>query len=207
MKKLFALICLLLISFTSQAQEERPRFGSFGGAYVGGQEFWPFDDSTPGSPYPDRVIWSFDGASEAAQKCMLEANQLLISWLQDENHIVTKAIQEYNDAGGNASFFMWVNDYTKGPNQARNPRRNQVWYWSGSGDQVNGLLKFESTLMPDGTCKTPSAQQAASFIERHAGVIRGIMQNDRMNESRRRNGAESSESSSSASESASGSER
>ncbi len=181
------LAAMLVLSATFAFAQDGIRRGTFGGAHVGGQEYWPFDDDIPGSPYPDRVIWSFGGASDAAQRCMIEANTLLISWLQDENHPVTKAIQEYNEAGGSASFFMWVNDYTKAPNQARNARRNQVWYWSSDGDQVRGLLKFESTLMPDGTCKTPNERQAASFIERHAGVIRGIQANERMDESRRRN--------------------
>lgn len=186
MKFIFA--AMLMFSATFAFAQDGIRRGSFGGAYVGGLEFWPFDDANPGSPYPDRVIWSFGGAGSEAQQCMLEANRLLISWLQDSEHPVTKAIQKYNEAGGSASFFMWVNDYTKAPNQARNARRNQVWYWSSDGDQVHGLLKFESTLMPDGTCKTPSPQQAAAFIERHAGVIRREL--NRVDDSRRSSGAE-----------------
>jgi hypothetical protein len=193
-------VALLFSCLTLQAQET-PTFGNFGGAYVGGLEYWPFDDENPGSPYPDRVIWSFGGGSEPAQKCMLEANKTLISWLEDAEHPVTKAIAEFKEAGGRASFFMWTNDYTKAPRQARNARPNRVWYWSSNNDPVHGLLKFESTLLADGTCKTPTAAQASLFISQRAQMLRNRNEEARQNESRRRQEApeqvESSPSSSS----------
>lgn len=159
------IIGLLLLSHQTFAQEERPKTGRVGPSYIGGMEYWPFDDSIPGSPYPDRVLWSYDEGSSAAKKCMLEANKKLVGWLKDESHPVYKALVHYREIGGTPDFFMWTNDYTKAPQQASRARRNRVWWWSGSSSETSGWLKFESTVLPDGTCKTPEAEQVVSYLE------------------------------------------
>src|SRR5690606_35135240 len=142
-----------------------------GPSYIGGMEYWTFDDSIPGSPYPDRVLWNFEEGSDAAKKCMLEANKKLVSWLKDEEHPVNKALVHYKEIGGTADFFMWTNDYTKAPAQAARARRNRVWWWSGSSNETDGWLKFESTVMPDGTCKTPEAEQIVSYLENRYSIF------------------------------------
>tara|TARA_R110000868_G_scaffold132380_3_gene343221 strand:+ start:42629 stop:43249 length:621 start_codon:yes stop_codon:yes gene_type:complete len=164
MKKLvlLATICFSAISIA----QESPKTGRVGPAYIGGMEYWPFDDSIPGSPYPDRVLWSYEEGTDAAKKCMLQGNKLLVSWLEDASHPVTKALKEYKEIGGSADFFMWTNDYTKAPSQAaRGMRKARVWWWSGSGSDTSGWLKFESTVLPDGTCTNPKPEQIVTYIE------------------------------------------
>ncbi len=167
MNKLSLLILGLLLASQSFAQSnERPRSGQIGPAYIGGMEYWPFDDEIPGSPYPDRVLWSYGEGSDAAQKCMLQGNKLLVSWLEDEQSPVAQALEEYSAIGGESSFFMWTNDYTKAPQQAaRGMRKSKVWWWSGSGSETSGWLKFESTVLPDGTCQNPKEEQIVSYLE------------------------------------------
>jgi len=167
------IIGLLLLSQAAHAQEERPKTGTVGPSYIGGMEYWPFDDSIPGSPYPDRVLWNYEEGSDAAKKCMLEANKKLVGWLKDEEHPVNKALVHYKEIGGTADFFMWTNDYTKAPQQAAHARRNRVWWWSGNGDETSGWLKFESTVLPDGTCKTPEAEQIVSYLENRYSLFAG----------------------------------
>ncbi|MBH48986.1 MAG: hypothetical protein CME71_12530 [Halobacteriovorax sp.] len=164
MKKL---VLLATLSFTTIAgAQEYPQTGRIGPAYIGGMEYWPFDDAIPGSPYPDRVLWSYGEGSDLAKKCMLQGNQLLVSWLKDDNHPVTKALKEYKEIGGTADFFMWTNDYSKAPAQAaRGMRKSHVWWWSGSGSDTSGWLKFESTVSPDGTCSNPKPEQIVSYLE------------------------------------------
>src|SRR5690606_12415430 len=94
------IIGLLLLSQAAHAQEERPKTGTVGPSYIGGMEYWPFDDSIPGSPYPDRVLWNYEEGSDAAKKCMLEANKKLVGWLKDEEHPVNKALVHYKEIGG-----------------------------------------------------------------------------------------------------------
>ncbi len=167
MKKI--IFALFVLSASSQAfaqQSERPRSGQIGAGYIGGMEYWPFDDSIPGSPYPDRVLWSYEEGSKAAQECMLKGNKQLVKWLEDSQSPVSVALKEYSEIGGESSFFLWTNDYTKAPTQAaRGTRKSRVWWWSGSGSETSGWLKYESTVLPDGTCQNPKEEQIVSYLE------------------------------------------
>lgn len=167
MKKLIlAFISVSVLSHVSAYAEETPQTGQIGPAYIGGMEYWPFDDSIPGSPYPDRVLWSYEEGSDAAKSCMLKGNKQLVGWLKDPQSPVAVALKEYSAIGGESSFFLWTNDYTKAPSQAaRGTRKSRVWWWSGSGSETSGWLKYESTVLPDGKCQIPKEEQIVSYLE------------------------------------------
>lgn len=193
MKKI--IFALFVLSATTQAfsqQEEKPRYGNIGPAYIGGMEFWPFDDSIPGSPYPDRVLWSYGEGSDPAKACMLKGNKQLVKWLEDPQSPVAVALKEYAEIGGTSSFFQWTNDYTKAPSQAaRGTRKSRVWWWSGSGSETSGWLKYESTVLPDGTCQNPQEEQIVSYLESRYHLF-GAVTPSRVDNQRRREGSESS---------------
>ncbi|MCO4795622.1 MAG: hypothetical protein KC493_18025 [Bacteriovoracaceae bacterium] len=131
----------------------------FGEINIAGEEYWEFDDERPGSPYSqNRIIWSYDRAPVTAQKCAKIAYEKLSGWLKNQQSPVYRAMKAYKQAGGVSGIYLWVNDYTKAPNQSRRPRKSHLWIWEKS------LYKFESTLMPDGTCKTPSESQVVNYI-------------------------------------------
>lgn len=187
-------IIVLMLSFSGFTfAQDRPTTGRIGVGYIGGMEYWPFDDAIPGSPYPDRVLWSYDEGTDAAQACMLQGNKLLVSWLEDEQHPVSVALKEYKDLGGSTDFFMWTNDYTKAPQQAaRGTRKSRVWWWSGSGSETSGWLKFESTVLADGTCQNPKAEQVVSYIESRYSIFAATPNENIENSNRSEAGEEAS---------------
>jgi hypothetical protein len=174
-------ILLLLASLKAQAQSHaQPQIDlpelntSINGIDIGGLEYWPFIDNKP-HPYPSGVVWSHEEAAEknmtAAMECMVKASKRLTSWLRDTDSPVYGKLKELKRRGGPSQFFMWTNDYTKGPQLAQNGMRPaRVWHWcSDPADYEStpdcGWLKFESTVGPDGACKMPEEVQVASFLQ------------------------------------------
>lgn len=164
MSTLIAII--FMFSFSALAQV--PTLDtSINGIQIGGLEYWPFDDTQPGSPYPDRVLWEHQEGSPQAQACMIQASRRLTTWLEDTQSVVYGKLKELKRRGGPSQFWMWTNDYTKAPQQAQNGmRRSHVWHWCDQHVTPDcGWLKFESTVGPDGVCSMPEEQQVASYLE------------------------------------------
>lgn len=149
-------IIVLMLSFSGFAfAQDQPTTGRIGVGYIGGMEYWPFDDAT-----------------DATKACMLQGNKLL---------------------GGSTRFFMWTNDYTKAPQQAADgTRKSRVWWWSGSGSETSGWLKFESTVLADGTCQNPRAQQVVSYIESRYSLFAATPSENIENSNRSEAGEEAS---------------
>jgi hypothetical protein len=164
MKNLICLLALFFFAYNSKAQEETEvllKERNFSGVTISGEEYWVFDDDRPGSPYAqNRIIWSYNKAPKTAQKCGEIAYKKLTKWLKDKNSTVYRAMNAYKKAGGVSRIYLWVNDYTIGPNQSARPRRSNYWLWK------NTYFKFESTLMPDGTCNTPSEKQVVNYVNK-----------------------------------------
>lgn len=160
MKNVICLVTLVFFAYTAKAQTlltER----YFDGIRISGEEYWVFDDDRPGSPYAqNRIIWSYGSAPKNSQKCGEIAYKKLTKWLKDTESPVYRAMKAYKDAGGVSRIYLWVNDYTKAPSQSARPRNSKYWLWE------NSYFKFESTLMPDGTCHTPSERQIVNYVNK-----------------------------------------
>ncbi|TNF05190.1 MAG: hypothetical protein EP326_00720 [Deltaproteobacteria bacterium] len=157
--KTLILSSVLVFSFQANAYETLLTETKFDTLRIAGEEYWEFDDDRPGSPYSqNRIIWSYNSAPPNAKKCAQIAYKKLTGWLKDHNSPVFKVMKGYQKAGGVGGIYLWVNDYTKAPKQSLNPRKSQVWIYE------NSLYKFESTLMPDGTCHTPTEKQIVNYL-------------------------------------------
>lgn len=181
----FALV-LLFTSLSTWGQESVPRLNtSINGIDIGGIEYWPFDDTIESSPYPNRVLWSFEEGSPLAQKCALDSSRRLTTWLEDTESEVYGKLKELKRRGGPSQFWMWTNDYTKAPSQAaRGMRPSRVWHWCAqAGDMIEnpdcGWLKFESAVGPDGVCKMPEAAQVANFLQQKIDSLEEPLQPER----------------------------
>lgn len=167
MKNVLCLIALIFFAVSAKAQTlltER----NFDGIRISGEEYWVFDDDRPGSPYAqNRIIWSYSQAPKNSQQCGKIAYEKLTKWLKDKNSSVYKVMKAYKDAGGVSRIYLWVNDYTKAPKQSLRPRKSKYWLWE------NSYFKFESTLMPDGTCHTPTEGQIVNYVNAKL-VARGL---------------------------------
>jgi len=153
---IFMIMVVLSLSSRAERLLEQVDFGEIN---ISGEEYWVFDDAKEGNPYSRReIIWSYSAAPTKAQECAKKSYDQLRDWLNDKNSAVYKAMLAHKAAGGVSSLFFWVNDYTKAPQKARAPRRNQIWIWQES------LIKYESTLLPDGRCFTPPESQIVDFL-------------------------------------------
>jgi hypothetical protein len=148
-------------------------YTSINGIKIDGLEYWPFDDSIEGSPYPERVLWKFELGSKEAKACMLKSSTLLTSWLEDTHSPVYEKLKELKRRGGPSQFWMWTNDYTKAPVLAASVmRRAHVWHWCSEPSTPDcGWLKFESTVGPDGVCKMPEAQEVSNFLQSRINLL------------------------------------
>jgi hypothetical protein len=158
----FFLLCitlsLLLSTYAADRLLEKTRFKDIS---IDGEEYWIFDDQKEGTPYSrDSVIWSYKRAPKTAQKCAKIAYKKLRGWLEDESSNVAQALSAYSKAGYPSGIYFWVNDYTKAKRKADRPRSHSVWIWK------DRYLKFESVLMPDGKCKTPSEEHILNFVNK-----------------------------------------
>ncbi|MBT7608349.1 MAG: hypothetical protein HN576_01245 [Bacteriovoracaceae bacterium] len=163
MKQLFYILSLLLMSTVGLVQAQGPdkllTKIHFNGINISGEEYWVFDDDKPGSPYAqNRIIWSYRSAPITAKKCARVAYDKLSAWLKDHDSLVYKSMKAYTEITGVKGIFLWVNDYSKAPKQSKSPRKSRLWIYQ------KRLYKFESTLMPDGKCHTPSEKQVVNFI-------------------------------------------
>ncbi len=157
--KTVILSSLMIFSIKANAYETLLTETRFDTLTIRGEEYWEFDDDRPGSPYAqNRIIWSYNSAPPNAKKCAQIAYKKLTGWLKNQDSPVFKVMKAYQKAGGVGGIYLWVNDYTKAPKQSLQPRKSQVWIWE------NSLYKFESTLMPDGTCHTPTEKQIVNYL-------------------------------------------
>jgi len=167
MKNVLCLIALIFFAVSVKAQTLLTET-NFDGIRISGEEYWVFDDDRPGSPYAqNRIIWSYSQAPKNSQQCGKIAYKKLTDWLKDKNSPVYKVMKAYKDAGGVSRIYLWVNDYTKAPRQSSQPRKSKYWLWE------NSYFKFESTLMPDGTCHTPTERQIVNYVNKKL-VQRGL---------------------------------
>lgn len=150
MKNFFGIIVFLL-SVSARAESFNPTFDGKHGT-IFGEEYWVFDDTKEGNPYSrHEVIWSYEEAPSAAQKCAKKGHAQLKSWLADENSIVSKYLKIIGNSGGVTNFFMWTNDYQtmNAKDKGRHHREARVWNWEDM------FLKYESTVLPSGECLIP----------------------------------------------------
>ncbi len=118
----------------------------------------------------------------AAMDCMVKASKRLTTWLRDTDSPVYGKLKELKRRGGPSQFFMWTNDYTKGPQLAQNGMRPaRVWHWCSDparyeSDPDCGWLKFESTVGPDGACKMPEAAQVENFLQQKIDSLQEPLQ-------------------------------
>ncbi len=198
MRFLAMILLFSTISPLAQAQSHaRPQIDlpdlntSINGIEIGGLEYWPFIDNKP-LPYPTGIVWSHKEAAEknmtAAMECMVKASKRLTTWLRDTDSPVYGKLKELKRRGGPSQFFMWTNDYTKGPQLAQNGMRPaSVWHWCSDtadyeSDPACGWLKFESTVGPDGACKMPEAAQVTSFLQQKIDSLQEPLTESAINE-------------------------
>ena len=142
------------------------------GAIVG-EEYWIFDDSKSGNPYSrGEVVWSYDGAPAVAQKCAELGHKQLKSWLENSDSIVSKYLKIIGESGGPTQFFLWTNDFQTNKAtrkfedekiQKENGRKKRplasVWNY------LDGLLKYESSITPDGECHIPKESEVIESLD------------------------------------------
>ena len=110
--KISFVLLFLLFCHQSYSDEYFPFFDGKHGAVVG-EEYWIFDDAKEGSPYSrNEIIWSYDSAPSAAQKCAKKGHAQLKKWLKDSNSVVSQYLKVIKFAGGVTNFYLWTNDYS-----------------------------------------------------------------------------------------------
>lgn len=160
------------------------------GYVLAGAEYWPYigkDDIK----YPEEVLWGFypvkgeippgetepnpDTASPQAIACAHEAFAALQVFLASNNAKLRKIVELGEPQGFVPRFYLWTNDYSRAA-QPYPPgvREARLWYWKRKQPEPPkppGYWKWESSLMQDGACHIPRADQIEKYLDETLGTL------------------------------------
>jgi hypothetical protein len=144
------------------------------GVSQGGCEYWPFMPNVAfelghrvWGYYPDTQTTN---VTDAAVRCGAESHKMLrdlassvadLSECRAGDERLPCMMKRIKDAGGSGSFFLWVNDCSRGGNSGCRPAK--MWLWNGQNYR-GGLWKWENTLSAAGRCEHPSEAQIRSTL-------------------------------------------
>ena len=103
--------------------------------------------------------------SDLSKACISKGHKQLKDWLADENSTMSKYLKLIDEIKGITSFYLWVNDYHtyKSHKKGLSAREASVWYWDA--DDLYGFIKYEVTILPDGTCEIPQKEKVFESME------------------------------------------
>jgi len=162
------------------------------GYVVTGAEYWPYvgaDDIK----YPEEVLWGFypvkgeivkgetepnaDSARPEAIACAQEAFAALQVFLASNPPKLRTIIERGESQGYVPRFYLWTNDYGR----AATPfppgvREARLWYWKRKQPEPPkppGYWKWEASLMQDGACRVPTAEQIDKYLDETLAGLTG----------------------------------
>jgi hypothetical protein len=148
------------------------------GMTLAGGEYWPSHGKTNVS-YPEDILWGFYPSPDeviegeaaavappaAAIQCAEQSYKALQAFV-DSNPEQFHAAAEAS--GASKQFYLWVNDYSDADADfPYEQRMNKFWYWERKPavlGRVPGFWKWETTLLQDGSCLWPQADQIEQYL-------------------------------------------
>ncbi len=148
------------------------------GMTIAGGEYWPSHGVTNVS-YPDDILWGFypspdqviEGSASkvappAAAIACAETSYRALQAFVDSNPAKLHRAAEASKAS--KQFYLWVNDYSDVAIEFPHKKRpSRFWYWKRDPavtGRVPGFWKWETTLMDDGSCNFPQAEQIDAYL-------------------------------------------
>ena len=115
--------------------------------------------------YKEIPMAKTEKVSDLSKACIDKGHQQLKAWLADENSTMSKYLKLIGEIEGNTNFYFWVNDYHtyESHRKGMSPREARVWYWDA--DALYGFIKYEVTILSDGTCLIPKKEEVFDSME------------------------------------------
>jgi hypothetical protein len=147
------------------------------GLHLDGAEYWPYIANRE-PDVPADLLWGFypqqgevfegevtrASATAAAVACAEQSYAALREVFGNPPPLLRRAIE----LGASTRFYLWLNDYSRASQPFPTPMRlSRFWYWQRRPavvGRVPGFWKWETTLLQDGQCLIPNAEQITDAL-------------------------------------------